>query len=194
MGKLHSVFAGVFVAALIASSVRADGPDISAQRLLESWKGEDAGMRMVAEVIASSFASGFPGAGTPREGGFIALRRISRGHKSWAPSRLSSETILRQQSGPMARRWRRRLLRRTLAARSNTLEGSSEEPRPARASVRLLGPADAIRSLWHLLPKRREKRKRRGMFVRWCLVVLRGLQRPVDARPCNTERVGCFSA
>jgi hypothetical protein len=70
LGKLHSVFAGVFVAALIASSVRADGPDISAQRLLESWKGEDAGMRMVAEVIATSFASGFSW------GGDAAGRRV----------------------------------------------------------------------------------------------------------------------
>jgi hypothetical protein len=59
MGKLHSVFAGVFVAALIASGAQADGPDISAQSLLSSWYDEDPGMRMVAEVIASSFASGF---------------------------------------------------------------------------------------------------------------------------------------
>jgi hypothetical protein len=29
------------------------------QRLLSSWKDEDPGMRMVAEVIASAFASGF---------------------------------------------------------------------------------------------------------------------------------------
>src|SRR5258708_7842052 len=59
MGKLHSVFAGVFVAALIASRAQADGPDISAQRLLSSWQDEDPSMRMVAEVIASAFASGF---------------------------------------------------------------------------------------------------------------------------------------
>src|ERR1700722_15272931 len=58
MSKLYRAVA-VLVAATIASSVRADGPDISAQRLLESWKGEDPGMRMVAEVIASAFASGF---------------------------------------------------------------------------------------------------------------------------------------
>jgi hypothetical protein len=57
--KLYSVAAGVFLAALIASSAGADGPDISAQRLLESWKDEDPSMRMVAEVIASAFASGF---------------------------------------------------------------------------------------------------------------------------------------
>jgi hypothetical protein len=58
MSKLYRAVA-VLVAVTIASSVRADGPDISAQRLLESWKGEDPGMRMVAEVIASAFASGF---------------------------------------------------------------------------------------------------------------------------------------
>jgi hypothetical protein len=59
MGKLYSVAAGVFVVTLIASVARADGPDISAQRLVASWKDEDPGIRMVAEVIASAFASGF---------------------------------------------------------------------------------------------------------------------------------------
>ena len=59
MGKLHSVFVGVFLAALVASAAQADGPNISAQRLLEGWKDDDPGMRMVAEVIASAFASGF---------------------------------------------------------------------------------------------------------------------------------------
>jgi hypothetical protein len=58
MGKLYSVAAGVFVATLIASAVQADGPDISAQHLLSSWR-DDPNMRMVAEVIASAFASGF---------------------------------------------------------------------------------------------------------------------------------------
>jgi hypothetical protein len=59
MGKLYSVAAGVFVAALIAFAARADEPDISAQRLLASWEDGDPSMRMVAEVIASAFASGF---------------------------------------------------------------------------------------------------------------------------------------
>jgi hypothetical protein len=59
MGNLYSVAAGVYVATLMASAARADGPDISAQRLLASWHDEDPGMRMVAEVIASAFASGF---------------------------------------------------------------------------------------------------------------------------------------
>ena len=58
MGKLHSVFVGFFVAALITSGVRADGPDIPAQSPLSSWHGDDR-MRMVAEVITSAFASGF---------------------------------------------------------------------------------------------------------------------------------------
>jgi hypothetical protein len=58
MSKLYSATATVFLATLIVSTGHADGPDISAQRLVESWKGEDPGMRMVAEVIASAFASG----------------------------------------------------------------------------------------------------------------------------------------
>ena len=67
MGKLHSVFVGVFLAALVASAAQADGPDISAQRLLESWRGDDSGMAMVAEVIASAFASGFSWGGDAAE-------------------------------------------------------------------------------------------------------------------------------
>ncbi len=63
MSKLYSAAVGLLVV-LIASASLADGPDISAQRLLESWKSEDAGMRMVAEVIASAFASGFSWGGT----------------------------------------------------------------------------------------------------------------------------------
>jgi hypothetical protein len=59
MSKLYRAAVGAFAAALIASAAQADGPDISAHRLLDSWKGEDPGMRMVAEVIASAFASGF---------------------------------------------------------------------------------------------------------------------------------------
>ena len=58
MGKLFSTAGGVILAALIVSAALADG-DMSAQRLLGSWKDEDPGMRMVAEVIASAFASGF---------------------------------------------------------------------------------------------------------------------------------------
>src|SRR6202041_1501117 len=59
MSKLYRAAVAPFRAAIIASGARADGPDIFAQRLVDSWKGEDPGMRMVAEVIASAFASGF---------------------------------------------------------------------------------------------------------------------------------------
>jgi Ssp1 endopeptidase immunity protein Rap1a len=58
MRKLYSAARGLFVVTLVVSAAQADGPGISAQRLLSSWKGEDSGMRMVAEVIASAFASG----------------------------------------------------------------------------------------------------------------------------------------
>jgi hypothetical protein len=63
MSKLYSAAVGLSVA-LIASAALANDADISAQRLLQSWKGEDPGMRMVAEVIASAFASGFSWGGT----------------------------------------------------------------------------------------------------------------------------------
>jgi len=56
---LRSVAAGVAAAILVVFAVRADGPDISAERLLASWKDDDPGTRMVSEVIASAFASGF---------------------------------------------------------------------------------------------------------------------------------------
>ena len=60
MAKLFRIAGGVFLAAaMVASAAQADGPDISAQRLLESWKDDEPGMRMIAEVIASAFASGF---------------------------------------------------------------------------------------------------------------------------------------
>src|ERR1700722_8284432 len=64
MGKLYSVAVGVSAAMLIASAAHADGPDTSAQGLLSAWKGEDPNMRMVAEVIASAFASGLSWKGT----------------------------------------------------------------------------------------------------------------------------------
>jgi hypothetical protein len=59
MGKLCCVAGGIFIAMLTTFVARADGADISAQRLLASWRDEDAGMKMVAEVIASAFASGY---------------------------------------------------------------------------------------------------------------------------------------
>ena len=48
----------VLVAMLLAGAASAQSPDISARRLLSSWKGEDPSMRLVAEVIASAFSSG----------------------------------------------------------------------------------------------------------------------------------------
>jgi hypothetical protein len=59
MSKLYSAIAGLLLATLVTIAVHADGSDISARRLLNSWHDEDPGMRMVAEVIASAFASGF---------------------------------------------------------------------------------------------------------------------------------------
>ena len=48
--------------------VWADTPDISARRLLSGWRAEDPNMRMLAEVIASAFASGPPGLRRMEEG------------------------------------------------------------------------------------------------------------------------------
>jgi Rap1a immunity proteins len=49
----------ILFAALTTTAAVAEGPDISAQHLIASWHDDDPGMRMVAEVIASAFASGF---------------------------------------------------------------------------------------------------------------------------------------
>jgi hypothetical protein len=59
MSNLYRAAVGAVVVALIASAAQAAGADISARNLLSSWHDEDPGMRMVAEVIASAFASGF---------------------------------------------------------------------------------------------------------------------------------------
>ena len=64
MSKLYRAAVAASSATLIASAAQADGPDISAQGLLSAWKGEDPSMRMVAEVIASAFASGLSWKGT----------------------------------------------------------------------------------------------------------------------------------
>ena len=74
--------AGVLGATLITSAGHADDPDISAHWLVESWHDENSGMRIVAEVIASAFASGFSRGGDARESGAYALRLISEGAKS----------------------------------------------------------------------------------------------------------------
>ena len=44
---------------LLAGGATAQSPDISTRRLLSAWKDDDTNMRMVAEMIASAFASGF---------------------------------------------------------------------------------------------------------------------------------------
>jgi hypothetical protein len=56
--KLLSAVAGLLLATLVTGVAHA-GSDITAQRLLDSWHDDDPGMRMVAEVIARTFASGF---------------------------------------------------------------------------------------------------------------------------------------
>jgi hypothetical protein len=48
----------VLVALLLTGAASAQSPDISAQRLLSSWKGEDPMMSKLAEVIAAAFSSG----------------------------------------------------------------------------------------------------------------------------------------
>jgi hypothetical protein len=64
MNKLHRAAVAAFVAALMISAAHADGSNTSAQGLLSAWKGEDPNVRMVAEVIASAFASGLSWKGT----------------------------------------------------------------------------------------------------------------------------------
>jgi hypothetical protein len=64
MKKLFISAVAAFTAALITFAAQADGPNTSAQGLLSAWKGEDPNMRMVAEVIASAFASGLSWKGT----------------------------------------------------------------------------------------------------------------------------------
>jgi Rap1a immunity proteins len=59
MNKLPCVTVGALLVMLIASAAHADGAGISARRLLDSWQGDDPGMKVVSEVIASAFASGF---------------------------------------------------------------------------------------------------------------------------------------
>lgn len=57
--------AAIFLAAiLMALPVSAASPDISARRLLASWRGDDPTMRMVAEMIAAAFGSGLSWHGT----------------------------------------------------------------------------------------------------------------------------------
>jgi hypothetical protein len=62
VGKPSAVSVGFpwrFCRKLIASAALADSPDMSARHLLSGRQNEDPGLRMVAEVITSGFASGF---------------------------------------------------------------------------------------------------------------------------------------
>src|SRR5690348_4168004 len=114
MGKLHGVAAGVAVAILVVAAARADGPDISAGRLLASWKDDDPGTRMVAEVIASAFASGFSWGGdaagkhtycaSPRRAlwrgdGGDAHTRISMRRQELVP--MGDATVIRARPAPL---------------------------------------------------------------------------------------------
>jgi hypothetical protein len=114
MSKLYwAAAAGVFVATLIASAGHADGPDISAHRLVESWHDEDPGMRMVAEVIASPFASGFSWGGRKRA--YYPSSDLKGGRIMSALEQFL-KTLRRWPTSPTARRWRLRLARRSRAA------------------------------------------------------------------------------
>jgi len=53
----------ILVAMLLAGSAWADSPDISARKLLSGWRDQDPSMHMLAEVIASAFASGLDWSG-----------------------------------------------------------------------------------------------------------------------------------
>lgn len=57
--KWRILAGGVFLATVLSTPGHAEPRDISAQRLLTSWQEGDPGTKMLAEVIASAFASGF---------------------------------------------------------------------------------------------------------------------------------------
>jgi hypothetical protein len=67
MNKLYRAVVVAFATAMITSTAQADGPNTSARGLLSAWKSDDPNMRMVAEVIASAFASGLSWKGTLAE-------------------------------------------------------------------------------------------------------------------------------
>lgn len=74
-GLAWSVAAGVVLAIALSATGRAD-------RLLSSWQDGDPGMRRVAEVIASAFASGSHGVLKRAANAPIALRQKSRTTRS----------------------------------------------------------------------------------------------------------------
>ena len=77
-GLVSSVAGGVFLAMALPAPGRAEPPNISAQRLLASWQEGEPGMKMLAEVIASAFASGMAWAGRSKVACSTARRRAHR--------------------------------------------------------------------------------------------------------------------
>ena len=63
MNTARTIFGAVVSGAmLLAAPASADSP--SARRLLSNWKSDDPMMSMIAEVIASAFATGLSSAGS----------------------------------------------------------------------------------------------------------------------------------
>jgi hypothetical protein len=137
---------------LTASAAQADGLNISAQHLLSSWHDEDPGMKMVAEVIASAFASGF------FWGGEAARKRVYCGSPDIKGAQIMDafEQFLKNNSkvptSPTVQRWRVRLARSSHAlgnevgrARSPVRFGRSRAvafcPQPSRVVKRSAAPA-----------------------------------------------------
>jgi hypothetical protein len=59
----------VFGSVILTTAAFGGPQDATARRLLASWKDDEPGVRAVAEVIASAFASGLAWAGTLAEKG-----------------------------------------------------------------------------------------------------------------------------
>ena len=107
MRKLYSVAIGGFLAMLIASLAEAAGPDISAQRLLASWHEGDPSMRMVAEMIASAFASGFSWGGDAAGKQVYCAQFDVKGHEIMSAFEGFLRDHPQMEASPTGRRWRR---------------------------------------------------------------------------------------
>jgi hypothetical protein len=59
----------VFGSVILTTAAFGSPQDATARRLLASWKDDEPGVRAVAEVIASAFASGLAWAGTLSQNG-----------------------------------------------------------------------------------------------------------------------------
>ena len=93
-GLVWSVAAGAVLAIALSAPSRADQQEISAQKLLSSWQEGDPGMRRVAEVIASAFASGSHGVLNERQ------TRLLRSARNQGPR--DHDRVRRVCSGPSA--------------------------------------------------------------------------------------------